>query len=149
MGYIQNHLISGETVVYEAKLHSIVYMGPILLSLCAFGVAFIPVDPIAIVCLVLGIWIFAFAWAISIYGGRQYVVTTHRLIFKRGIIMRRSFELLLRKCEGVQVEQSILGRILGYGSVLVTTGEATNRYKHIRNPFAFSTKIHEQINNLN
>ena len=149
MGYIQSHLISGETVVYEAKLHSIVYIGPILLSICAFGATLLPVDPGVIVCIMLLILVFAFGWAISIYGGRQYVVTTHRLICKRGIIMRKSFELLLRKCEGVQVEQSILGRILNYGTVLVTTGEATNRYKHISDPFTFSTKIHEQINNLN
>ena len=75
----------------------------------------------------------------SIYGGRQYVVTTHRLIFKRGIINRNSYELLLRKCEGIQVDQSILGRLLNYGTVNVTTGEATNSYKYISHPLAFST----------
>ena len=89
----------------------------------------------------------AFVWAMSIYGGRQYVVTTHRLIFKRGIINRNSYELLLRKCEGIQVDQSILGRLLNYGTVNVTTGEATNSYKYISHPLTFSTKIHEQIYN--
>ena len=52
---------------------------------------------------------------------------------------------MLRKCEGIQVEQSILGRILNYGTLLVTTGEVTNQYKMIKDPVTFSTRINEQI----
>ena len=92
--------------------------------------------------------LFALGWAISIHGGKQYVVTTHRLIFKRGIINRTSHELLLRKCEGVQVDQSIPGRMFGYGTVNVTTGEVTNSYKYIKHPVRFTTEIHEQISHL-
>ena len=148
MGYIQSHLMTGEKVVYEAKQDSIIYTGPFLVALLAIGAIFLPFEPLVIVCICAVILIIALAWACSIYGGRQYVVTTHRLIFKRGIINRNSFELLLSKCEGVQVDQSILGRILNYGTVNVTTGEATNQYKYISRPLTFSTKIHEQIFNL-
>ena len=147
MGYIQKNLMKDERVVYEARQHSIVYLGPFFVAMLAIGVAFIPIEPLAILCLCLLIFAIAFAWAMSIYGGRQYVVTTHRLIFKRGIINRNSYELLLRKCEGIQVDQSILGRLLNYGTVNVTTGEATNSYKYISHPLTFSTKIHEQIYN--
>ena len=90
----------------------------------------------------------ALFWAISINGGKQYVVTTNRLIFKHGIINRNSHELLLKKCEGVEVDQSIMGRIFNYGTVNVTTGEVTNQYKYIGNPLKFTTKIHEQISKL-
>jgi uncharacterized membrane protein YdbT with pleckstrin-like domain len=148
MGYIQKNLMAGEKVVYEAKQHGIVYVGPFFVALLAFFVVFIPMDPLAILCICMLFFTIAFGWAMSIYGGRQYVVTTHRLIFKRGIINRNSFELLLRKCEGIQVDQSILGRLLDYGTVNVTTGEATNSYMYISHPLAFTTKIHEQINNL-
>lgn len=148
MGYIQSHLMTGEKIVYQAKQHGIIYTGPVLVALLAIAAIFLPVEPLVIVCICAAILIFALAWAISIYGGRQYVVTTHRLIFKRGIINRNSFELLLNKCEGVQVDQSILGRMLNYGTVNVTTGEATNKYNYISRPLTFSTKIHEQIFNL-
>ena len=141
--------MSGERVVYSAKQHSIIYTGPIFLVLAAIGVIFIPMDPLAIICVCALLLIIAGCWAFSIYGGRQYVVTNRRLIFKRGIINRNSFELLLHKCEGVQVDQSIFGRLLDYGTVNVTTGEATNRYKYISHPMKFSTMIHEQIFNLN
>ena len=141
--------MTGERVVYSAKQHSIVYAGPIFLVCLAIGVIFIPMDPLAIGCISTLLLIIAACWAISIYGGRQYVVTNRRLIFKRGIINRNSFELLLHKCEGVQVDQSIFGRLFDYGTVNVTTGEATNRYKYISHPMKFSTMIHEQIFNLN
>lgn len=148
MGYIQDHLMAGEKIVYEAKQHSIVYSGPILVALLAFVVMCLPIDPLVIVCLCAIILIIAFGWACDIYGGRQYVVTSHRLIFKRGIINRNSFELLLSKCEGIQVDQPILGCILNFGTVNVTTGETTNKYKYISHPLTFSTKIHEQIFHL-
>lgn len=149
MGYIQKHLMQGEKVVYEARLHYIVFAAPCFIALLAFGFLFITgLDWMWRIILLLAVWLGAFCWAVSIHGGKQYVVTTRRLIFKRGIIRRRSFELLLRKCEGIQIEQSIMGRLFGYGSVLVTTGEATNRYDHVKEPVTFSTCVNQQIDNV-
>ena len=59
--------------------------------------------------------------------------------------MRRVKELMLRKCEGIQVEQTFFGRIFDYGTLNVTTGEQTNSYKMIKDPITFSTRINEQI----
>ena len=149
MGYIEKHLMQDEKVVSKAKLHWIVYFGPGLMALLAIGLLFISdFSWLLRICLMLGIWLCALLWAVAIDGGKQYVVTTRRIIFKHGIIKRSSLELLLRKCEGIKVEQSIMGRILGYGTVLVTTGEATNRYDYIRHPVTFSTCINQQIDNL-
>lgn len=148
MGYIQKNLMEGEKVAYEAKQHGIIYTLPVVLSLVSLCAFFLPLDSWINACICGVGLLVALFWAISIYGGRQYVVTTSRLIFKRGIINRNSHELLLKKCEGVQVDQSILGRILDYGAVVVTTGEVTNRYNYISNPLRFTTKIHEQISKL-
>ena len=149
MGYIEKHLMQDEKVVSKAKLHWIVYFGPGLVTLLAIGLLFISdFSWLLRICLMLGVWLCALIWAVAIDGGKQYVVTTRRIIFKHGIIKRSSLELLLRKCEGIKVEQSIMGRILGYGTVLVTTGEATNRYDYIRHPVTFSTCINQQIDNL-
>jgi uncharacterized membrane protein YdbT with pleckstrin-like domain len=149
MGYIEKHLMQDEKVVSKAKLHWIVYFGPGLVALLAIGLLFISdFSWLLRICLMLGVWLCALIWAVAIDGGKQYVVTTRRIIFKHGIIKRSSLELLLRKCEGIKVEQSIMGRILGYGTVLVTTGEATNRYDYICHPVTFSTCINQQIDNL-
>ncbi len=152
MGYIEKNLMENEKVAYEAQLHPVVYVWPILLGIVALAVMAIPLEDETKFILKLAVGILmllaAFVWAVSINGGKQYVVTTRRLIFKRGIVKRESLELLLRKCEGVKIEQSVMGRLLGYGTVVVTTGEASSRYDFIKSPLTFSTKINQQIDNL-
>ncbi|MCR4854003.1 MAG: PH domain-containing protein [Prevotella sp.] len=152
MGYIEKNLMENEKVVYSAQLHFIVYVWPFLLGLAALVMMAIPMDDQTqfLVKLAAGVilLVIAFIWAVNINGGKQYVVTNRRLIFKRGIVKRESLELLLRKCEGVKIEQSVAGRLLNYGTVIVTTGEASNRYSHIKSPLAFSTHINQQIDNL-
>lgn len=148
MGYIQKNLMQNEQVVYEARLHKIVFLAPCFIAFCALGILFISSFSWTVrLILLFAVWLGAFIWGVNIHGGKLYVVTTRRLIFKRGIIRRRSLELMLRKCEGIQIEQSILGRILNYGTVLVTTGEATNRYDYVQSPLKFSTCINQQIEN--
>ena len=55
-------------------------------------------------------------------------VTTHRVIYKRGFICRHTVEMNMDKVETVNVDQSILGRILGYGTIHVLgTGQGGSR----------------------
>ena len=50
---------------------------------------------------------------------------------KTGFIRRNSLELLLNKVEGIQVNQGILGRNLGCGSITVTgTGGSKDPFRH-------------------
>lgn len=148
-GYIEKNLMPNERIVYAANLHGIVYILPCTFMIILCGILMIPYDMIielrltfiAIVILI------ALIWCIIINGGKQYVVTTKRLIFKRGIIKRTSYELLLWRCESLQIEQSVLGRILNYGTVIVTVGQSSNRYEMIKAPLEFSLNIHQQIEN--
>ena len=80
--------------------------------------------------------------------GSIYAVTNRRVIIKTEVISRRTVELVLGKCEGIQVVQSIFGRIFGYGSIIVTTGGATNCYYYVANPFRFKRAINEQISSI-
>ncbi|MCI6618256.1 MAG: PH domain-containing protein [Prevotella sp.] len=148
MGYIEQSLMDGERIIYRAKLHAIIYWLPALLILSALAVFIIPGEGFTLaaqfaIALVLFL---AAAWtAIKAYGGRQYVLTDRRLIAKTGIIQRDSHDLILRKCESVRVRQGLLGRILNYGTVIVSTGEATNQYPYIEDPVRFTTRINQQI----
>ena len=58
---------------------------------------------------------------------------------------RESLDLILRRCEGVSIKQSIIGRILDYGTVVVSTGEVANSFERILNPVKFSSQINQQI----
>ena len=54
-------------------------------------------------------------------------------------------ELVLNKCEGIRINQSLMGRMLGFGSIVVTTGGVTNKFDFITNPIKFRNEINEQI----
>ena len=136
--------MTDEKIVYKAHLHGIIYLLPVLVFLAFVALCIvIPIDITFIVAFFAALC--CIIWAMNIYGGKQFVLTTRRVIVKEGIIKRKVNELMLRKCESIQVEQSILGRIFDYGTLNVSTGEQINSYKMIKDPITFSTRINEQI----
>jgi uncharacterized membrane protein YdbT with pleckstrin-like domain len=144
MGYINKHLMTGERIVYTAYLHGIIYAPPILVFVPFLVLCVAAPEDLSFILLLLAL-ICCSLWAVNIQGGKQFVLTSRRVIVKEGIVMRKVNELMLRKCESIQVEQSVLGRLLGYGTLYVTTGEQTNCYKMIKDPVTFSTQINQQI----
>ena len=151
MGLFKNNMMEGEEVICEAKFHYFLYWLPILLTLLAIALPFIPIgeDTLKYRLIFSGIFlVLALLWYVVINNGKKFVLTNKRIILKTGIIMRNSKELMLRKCESINVRQSILGRIFNYGDVIVSTGEEKDVFKYIRGPMAFSTKVNEQIDKI-
>jgi uncharacterized membrane protein YdbT with pleckstrin-like domain len=69
-------------------------------------------------------------------------VTDRRVVHKTGFIKRRTFEMALDKIESVDVNQSILGRILNYGDVTIMgVGEGHETITTIASPLAFRNAI--------
>ena len=69
-------------------------------------------------------------------------VTNLRVVHKTGFIKRRTFEMSLDKVESVDVNQSILGRILNYGDVTILgVGEGKETISTIASPLAFRNYI--------
>lgn len=124
MDYIEGALSDGEKIVYQAHFHILFYVlawsliiGLLLLAGAAFIFLSAPVTWLAVgVCLV-GIGFVAYRmlpiWTTEIG------VTSDRLIIKRGWLSSSVNELQLESVEKVNSEQSILGRILNYGSIIV------------------------------
>ena len=151
MSLSKNNMMEGETVICEAKFHYMLYWLPILLTLLAVALPFIPIgeNTLKYRLIFSGIFlVLALLWYIVINNGKKFVLTNKRIILKTGIIMRNSKELMLRKCESINVQQTILGRILNYGDVVVSTGEEKDVFKYIWSPMTFSTKINEQIDKI-
>ncbi len=144
-------MMEGEVVICEAKFHYIMFLLPLALTLLAIVFPFIPIgeDTLKTRLIFSGILIvLAALWYLVINNGKKFVLTNKRIILKTGIIMRNSKELMLRKCESINVRQSIIGRILNYGDVIVSTGEDRDVFKYVRSPMWFSTKINEQIDKI-
>ena len=65
-----------------------------------------------------------------------------RVIYKRGFIRRMTSEINMNKIETVEVAQSILGRLLGYGSVhILGTGRGIERLDRVADPVALRNHI--------
>lgn len=148
MGYLQDNLTPGENIVYQANIHWFIFVRPALLLLSgylfysALETGFI--HWIGIILLVLGLY--SLLERLSLKIGSLYAVTSKRVILKSGIIKRDALELVLSKCEGIRINQGIWGRIAGFGTIIITTGGATNSYSFISDPIKFKNIVNEQIN---
>jgi uncharacterized membrane protein YdbT with pleckstrin-like domain len=76
----------------------------------------------------------------------EYTVTDRRVLVKRGVIRRRVTEVNVKKVEGVDVRQSVLGRILGYGTVTVRgTGTEHLVIRMVQDPLLVKVSIQNQV----
>ncbi|MEA5128310.1 MAG: PH domain-containing protein [Proteiniphilum sp.] len=146
MGYVESNLQEGEEIKYKAKLHIFLFARPIVFLL--LGWLLYGVEPKVIH--FVGIF-FLFAGVLSLIRrtltkiGAMYVVTNKRVILKEGVISRQAVDLLLTKCEGLHIKQSVIGRLFNFGTITVTTGGAISSYPYIVDPLAFRREINAQI----
>ncbi len=147
MSYIKNILLSDEKIIYRRHPHWIVVLRswmvlivlaaflligghPTLLSICLFSIFAL------IVCLS----------GLIIYYSSEYGITDKRVVMKSGFISRVTFENALDRIEGVEISQSIMGRILDYGSIRIRGVSGTNElFSAVCYPFRFRYKVLEEI----
>ena len=161
MSYAAKHLIAGEQVQYETKLHWVVMLGHVTL---------------AVILAIVGVGLLAGPWG-TLHGGEEYsgalrwagvaslvaafiflivglvrrdatemAVTNKRVIVKTGLASRRTVELLLPRIESVVVEEPAIGRALGYGTVILRgTGGTPEAFRQIAHPLQFREQVQRQI----
>ncbi|NDV94769.1 PH domain-containing protein [Dysgonomonas sp. 521] len=144
--YIDKNLQAGETIEYKAHVHWCIFFSPVVLLLV--GIHFFPASNmfehlIGIVALPLGI--FTLLRSLYMKIGTHYVVTNKRVILKQGLLSRNAMELMLTKCEGLSINQGLIGRLLGFGTILLTTGGATNVFSYVTDPIEFRNAINAQL----
>lgn len=122
--YVESTLISDEQVLYQARV-SIWGLLPLIL----LGLILLPV---------LGIGLYFLGKAAIVYFTTELAVTNKRVIAKTGVIQRNTVEMFLSKVESVQVEQTVLGRLFGFGTVLISgTGIQNAPFRGISDPLQF------------
>jgi len=144
MGYIDQNLMSGENVIHRTKIHWVIFLWPaifLLIAMIGFASKSGTVGGIFIVLAIL-----TGLRSVITYSTSEFGVTNKRILIKVGFIRRNSLEILLTKVEGIQVNQGILGRILDYGTIVVTgTGGSKQTFHKISTPLEFRKKSQEQI----
>jgi uncharacterized membrane protein YdbT with pleckstrin-like domain len=125
MSYLTRVLQPGETVRHTASLHWIPYWRGLLLCLVAVVLFLLrsPDRDWLAWALTIGAWLFLAGGLILLAQVwfqawmTEIAVTDRRVIYKTGFIWRKTTEMHMDKVESVEVEQSMLGRLLDYGDV--------------------------------
>ena len=149
--YIDDILQPGEKVLYSTNAHWIFYLPAIaawIVALIVFLLWYnatrqglellwlILAAAAAVVALIATAKAWFHVWT------TETDVTNLRVVHKTGFIKRRTFEMSLDKVESVDVDQTILGRILNYGNVTVRgVGEGFETIKTIASPLNFRNHI--------
>lgn len=148
MGYVENHLLPGEEVRHRGYLHKIVYVVPVLLAVALMaGGAFAlrrELFPLAVAAFIVAL--VPLVWARILFTSSEFAVTNKRVIIKVGFIQRRTLETLLSKVEGIEVNQSVMARLLNFGTIAVTgTGGTREEFRNIAAPLEFRRQVQAQV----
>lgn len=119
MGYVQEHLLHEEKIAYETQTHWGIFIS--IKSLLTLGI--LPLlEKVT----------------------SHFAITDKRVMLKTGILSVVSLENSITKVDSIQVEQSLLGRIFGYGTVIVkTAGGNSDGFNYVSNPQEFRQKFNE------
>lgn len=127
MSYVDGTLIDGETVLHRGQVSWWPLMPWIMLGMLTTIV-------------VVGIGILV--WVYVKRRTTELAITNKRVIAKKGFIQRDTIEMFLSKVESVHVDQSVMGRVLDYGTVIMSgTGMMNSRFENISAPLEFRKRF--------
>lgn len=122
--YVEDALVGGEKIVHQGTISlwsvwHLLALGLVLLPAFGLGLIFLGIAYIRI-------------------KSTEIAVTTKRLIVKHGFIRRSTIEINIQKIESIQVDQGFLGRVLNYGTLVISgTGTSHAPITGIAEPMAF------------
>ena len=121
--------MASEDIVYQARLHWILFLWPVVFFLLVFfvGVNFeiVRTPSILLACLTL-LWGFG-TW--TLYHFSSLTIKPKRVIVQTGMLVRKTLDIPIDKIESIDIRQSIIGIVLGYGSLEFTGTGGTREVK--------------------
>jgi membrane protein YdbS with pleckstrin-like domain len=161
MAYNKANLSSGEQIVHISHKHIIVLFRAavqwIILFIFALIVAIFisvynppassasdfltTVRPFVQIIALVAMLISFIAFVISylVWQAEQYIITNERVIQVEGILNKKEYTTSLEKINDIETDQTLFGRMLGYGTVQLLTGSdsGVNRLDYLDKPFEF------------
>lgn len=149
--YIDDILQPGEKLLYSSNLHWVVYWKAIVAWIVACTLLVLSrttLEENLILFYLASAAVLALAalyWSVRAWFLRwttETDVTNLRVVHKTGFITRKTFEISVDKVASVSVDQSIMGRILNYGDVIIENmGDDEQKIETIASPLAFRSNI--------
>lgn len=160
MSYLKESLSEGEEIKKEFKLHWILWMPAYstgIIGVMAFiGVYWSVAKMIgggvgvflASASLLLA-FLLASVFMVLMLQTQEQGVTNKRIVKKTGLVARNTQEISLKALETVEIKQSILGRIFGFGNVEITgRGAASISFKSLANPLDVKRAIENEAHKI-
>jgi uncharacterized membrane protein YdbT with pleckstrin-like domain len=153
MGYIDKHLAPGEQVVFRTRLHPVIFAGTAAFAAFVLGAVALIVSrnelaPRTVALLWLAGVVIGPGSLLPLYvrwRTCEFAVTDRRVLVKLGMLSVHTLELLLPKVEAIGVDQSIWGRLLGYGTLrIVGTGGTVEAFARVAHPQALREAVVRQ-----
>lgn len=151
MSYVKSVLQPGETIRFVTDIHWMVYIPGFLLLLAAIAVyivaSVVTAGDAAFIVKIFAALLFVAAVVFLFIGWfkrltTEVAVTDKRIIYKRGFISRYTIEMHLDKVESVDVDQSVMGRIFGYGDIIIRgVGASLEPLRNIEAPIEFRSHV--------
>lgn len=150
MSYVKKNLVTGERLIYRTGVHWSVLSGPIVLAILigGAGVASFVLrrDLLILGAVLLLVAAIVLISAIVKRNATEIGVTNRRVIIKTGMLSRRSLEIMLPKVESIAINEPAMGRILGYGTVVIHgTGGTPEAFDKIAHPSEFRREVQQQM----
>jgi len=149
MSYVREVLQPGEEIRFRTNVHWLVYLPAMMMFVLgiAFALWYTAAASQHLTLLILsalsavpGVLLFIAAWLKRF--GTEIAVTDRRVIYKTGLVQRDTTEINMAKIESVDVSQSILGRVFGFGTLTIRgTGETIEALRNIASPLQFRNAI--------
>lgn len=145
MDYIQKNLLENEEILYRTKKHPIIFLIPVLWT-CGIFIFLANSNPYVVKLAFAPAIAALLTWANQLldYYTAVFVVTNKRVLMKEGFFFRHTNDLDLLMFSNIDVNQSLLGRFLDYGTVIINPfGGEMDFFPEIAHPYLFKKEAQE------
>ena len=140
MSYVEKSSGADERIVLRVPLHWSAFIVPIIVTILLLPFALFTFGATLVVALLF--WIEPLT--------TERAITNKRVVFKKGFFNTKTEEMQLRAIETVEFNQSIFGKIFGYGKIKATgRGTSDICLSKAPNPYEVKKAIEHTQNNEN
>lgn len=144
MSYVKQNLLKNEKILFQTRKHWIVFAPMIVWLGLAFVVYYSSmIGALTLAPLALAAWFFILAFIEFFFS--EYAITNQRIFMKEGLVWRTSVETMLSTVAKSELQQSVFGRLLGYGQCIIFGFGGSNRFSNIYRPAEFQRQLNIQL----
>lgn len=148
MSYVDKHLLENEKVLFRTHKHIIIFLIPLLWSVCSIYISYyMYMNPI-LTNLVFVPWFLAcvfWIYATIAYFLSEFAVTDKRVIMREGLFNKHIAELRISTISQVNVNQSVFGQLFNYGTVTLNAFGASDSFYLIDQPYNFQKHVNAEL----